>query len=254
MAKNVQQSAASAFFSPVTSLDNNIQQLSVADITLHPHNTAAAKDTAESVQELADSIRVNGLIHPLAINHIGGEYRLLSGERRYKAIVTHLHWDTVPCTVYENLTPAEEKLVLVSANLQAREYSAGDKLELYLQALDAVETLKAQGDYTGSTQQALSTLLNVSTRQIRKYSQVVENVGRANVSSVKSIKTETEHIRREKQKAEPGSAFENEEVDFLYKAYRVLSTPRAKEIPEEMHIALSEIVDQLQMLCQEYKE
>jgi ParB family chromosome partitioning protein len=42
--------------------------------------------TAESIQELADSIKEHGLINPLTVKKKGADFLLISGERRLKAL------------------------------------------------------------------------------------------------------------------------------------------------------------------------
>ena len=66
-------------------------------------NTYAADDTDETIRELADQIEVAGLLSPLGVIKEGTRYRLFSGERRYRAITTYLHWEKIPCQVFDKL-------------------------------------------------------------------------------------------------------------------------------------------------------
>ena len=45
---------------------------------------------------LPDQIEKLGLLNPLGVVEHHGRYTLFSGERRYKAITQHLHWETIP--------------------------------------------------------------------------------------------------------------------------------------------------------------
>lgn len=50
--------------------------------------------------ELAESIRVNGLLQPITLRRLAPDaYQLVAGERRYRAMVTLLHWNAVPALV-----------------------------------------------------------------------------------------------------------------------------------------------------------
>lgn len=199
MAKNITQSAAAAFISVFAEETQNQQRMVPANqIVLHTNNIAAEHDTPESIRELADSIEANGLIHPLAVNQIGNnQYRLISGERRYRAITQHLNWLDIPCTVYHNLSSAMEQLILVSANLEAREYSAADKLKLYVQAESALRDMKASGQYKGGIQRGVAALLNVSERQIGKYKAIVSEYSAEEMLAIKNI---DEAAKKAKQK------------------------------------------------------
>ena len=53
-------------------------------------------DTEDSIRDLADQIEECGLLNPLGVIEHNGRYTLFSGERRYKAITRHLHWETIP--------------------------------------------------------------------------------------------------------------------------------------------------------------
>ena len=116
-------------------------------IVRHPKNTAAKNDTDEEIAELAADIEVNGILHPILVNHITAkdEYRIVSGERRFRATTECLHWALIPCMVREDLSEEEETLALLSANLETREYSAADKLELCREAEQALIAMKERG-------------------------------------------------------------------------------------------------------------
>jgi ParB-like nuclease domain len=68
----------------------------------------------KGIEELADSIRRLGLIHPLVIDR---EYRLWSGERRFAA-VKMLNHDFVMCQWLDELDPATRRLVELEENIR----------------------------------------------------------------------------------------------------------------------------------------
>src|SRR5690348_4430879 len=39
----------------------------------------------EPLQELAQSIRVNGIVQPISVRKVGDEYQIIAGERRWRA-------------------------------------------------------------------------------------------------------------------------------------------------------------------------
>ena len=138
-------------------------------------NSYASEDTEESVKELADQIEAVGLLNPLGVVKEGGRYTLFSGERRYRAITQHLHWEKIPCRIFENVTPSRAQLMLHVAN-GAREYSPAKKLELYEEYSGLLRQMKDSGEFTGPLQDGIANLLNVSTRQVRTYRMMVEQL------------------------------------------------------------------------------
>jgi ParB/RepB/Spo0J family partition protein len=136
------------------------------------NNICAKNDTAASIQELADSIAANGLIHDLTVNKISEtEYHLISGERRFRAVTEILQWKTIPCRVYEHMSDDNAQLMLLEANLQVRHYSDGELLDFYKEAEAIIERMQVK-----APQQALAALLGKSTRQIRKYQAISETL------------------------------------------------------------------------------
>lgn len=63
----------------------SISQVDVYDIQANPYQPRSAFDQA-ALQELADSIKVQGLIQPVTVRQMGkNRYQLISGERRLRA-------------------------------------------------------------------------------------------------------------------------------------------------------------------------
>ena len=70
----------------VAAPDGNDQliEVSVGDISPNPDQPRRAFDE-EELEELADSIRQNGILQPLVVRERGGSYQIVAGERRYQA-------------------------------------------------------------------------------------------------------------------------------------------------------------------------
>ena len=86
-------------------------------------NTYAANDTDDSIRDLADQIETVGLLNPLGVIQSGNRYKLFSGERRYRAITQYLHWDKIPCRIFEGVSAGRAQLMLHIAN-GGRDYTA----------------------------------------------------------------------------------------------------------------------------------
>ncbi len=70
----------------------------------------------EKLRELADSIREQGLVQPLAVRRKGGRFEVIAGERRLRA-VKRLGWEAVPAVIMDAGDARMRELALVE-NLQ----------------------------------------------------------------------------------------------------------------------------------------
>ena len=78
---------------------SGIQMMPVASLEPHPDQPRRTFDE-EALNELADSIRVRGLIQPIVVRAHGHRYQIVAGERRWRAAQrAHLH--EVPVIVRE---------------------------------------------------------------------------------------------------------------------------------------------------------
>ncbi len=69
----------------------------------------------DSIRELAENIKINGLIQPLVIHRTGANYTLICGERRFRAM-TLVKKEKAPCYVLENKTQEELMAIQFSEN------------------------------------------------------------------------------------------------------------------------------------------
>lgn len=64
--------------------NDSVKEISVSKIEANPFQPRTSFDQ-EALQELSESIRELGIIQPLTIREINGQYQLISGERRLRA-------------------------------------------------------------------------------------------------------------------------------------------------------------------------
>ena len=142
-------------------------------IVLADKNIYNESDNDESIKELADNIEACGLLHPITVNKISTEkYQIISGERRFRAVTEYLHWKSVPCMVFEGLSSEAAQLKLCMANLAVREYTTSQKYKFYLEVKALLEKMKASGEYKGGLQKGIAEILNVTKRQVARYSSI----------------------------------------------------------------------------------
>lgn len=77
------------------------------------------RDHLDGIDELAASIRENGLIQPLVVQRIPGstQLQIVAGHRRYAAVL-RLDWARVPCVIRRDMLPDEELLAMLVENGQ----------------------------------------------------------------------------------------------------------------------------------------
>lgn len=91
--------------------------LDVAELHASPANPR--RDSFAEVDDLALSIRENGLIQPIVVQKVPGEdgFRIVAGHRRFAA-VQKLGWSKVPVIVRRDMLPDEELLAMLVENGQ----------------------------------------------------------------------------------------------------------------------------------------
>jgi len=113
-----------------------VQNLALDQI--HPSPFQPRKDfSAEALQELADSIKAQGVIQPLIVRERSGSFELIAGERRWRAAQL-LGLKEVPAIVRE----ADDRTVLELAlieNLQRENLNPLDEAQGYQQLIEQFE-------------------------------------------------------------------------------------------------------------------
>lgn len=99
------------------------------------------------IDQLADSIAANGLEQNLVVKaERDGKYRIITGHRRYQALLRltnrGVRVENVPCIIRPAETDAQEMLRMIASN-QYRELSDYEKMVQVEQALEAVKTLRS---------------------------------------------------------------------------------------------------------------
>jgi ParB family chromosome partitioning protein len=69
---------------PALTVEDNITHLRIDQIDPNPVQPRRLFQT-EALEQLAQSIRLHGIIQPLVVRHFGARYQLVAGERRWRA-------------------------------------------------------------------------------------------------------------------------------------------------------------------------
>ncbi len=88
----------------------------------------------DSLTELAESIRTQGIVQPLVVRPMGENYEIVVGERRWRA-AQQLGLETVPCVVQEISNQEALELALIE-NLQREDLTCIEAARAYEQLIE----------------------------------------------------------------------------------------------------------------------
>ena len=146
---------------------NEIKKINIEDIIPFKNHPFKVFDD-ESLNDLAQSIKENGLLNPIIVRPKDDKFEIISGHRRLKALVLN-GIDEVEAYIKE-LSDDEATIYMVDSNLQREKILPSEKAFAYKMKLDAI---KHQGKKTSRTQfgksESASTISEESARTVQKY-------------------------------------------------------------------------------------
>ncbi len=123
MKKNALGRGLDALF-PQADYAGSLRDIKVTDIDLNPAQPRQEFDQ-QALEQLADSIREVGVLQPLLVQEENGRYRIIAGERRFRA-ARLAGLKTVPC-IQKNLDEQEAMLAALVENLQREDLNPIDE-------------------------------------------------------------------------------------------------------------------------------
>ncbi len=140
-------------------MDNMVSMIAVTEIDRNPDQPRRDFDET-ALQTLADSIRAAGVLQPLLVVEENGRYRIVAGERRFRAArIAGL--DKVPCIVRE-LSPQEQMEAALIENLQREDLNPIEEAAAVKQFMDACHYTQEQAaKRLGKSRPALANLLRL---------------------------------------------------------------------------------------------
>ena len=143
---------------PVAS-SSEYQRLPIARIRPNPYQPRREFDPAE-LAELQASLKVSGLLQPIAVRPSSSGYELVSGERRLRA-ATQLGWTDIPAIVREMDDRTMLTLALVE-NLQRADLNAVEEARGYRRLSEEFGLTHAQiADAVGKDRTSVTSLLRI---------------------------------------------------------------------------------------------
>ncbi len=133
------------------------QLATIALNTIVVRDQVRTKFNDESLRELGENIKVNGLIQPLVIHREGNKFVLICGERRFRAM-TLIGMEEAPCFILENKTKEELMAIQFSEN-QARED---------LHYIDQADSIYGYQKLTGTSERKITAALGISKSEVHR--------------------------------------------------------------------------------------
>lgn len=139
--------------------DNLVSMIAVTEIDRNPDQPRRDFDEA-ALQALADSIRAAGVLQPLLVVEENGRYRIVAGERRFRAArIAGL--DTVPCIVRDFSAKEQMEAALIE-NLQREDLNPIEEAAAVKQFMEACHYTQEQAaKRLGKSRPALANLLRL---------------------------------------------------------------------------------------------
>lgn len=137
MARKVLGRGLSALLGEETINQSNESYLEI-DIDLIEPNSSQPRSrfAEEKLEELAQSIRANGIVQPIVVRKKGGHYQIVAGERRWRA-AQKAGLQKIPSVIKE---VADEKLLELALieNIQRQELNAIEEAKAYKNLIDTI--------------------------------------------------------------------------------------------------------------------
>lgn len=141
--------------------DIEIQCVDLSELNTRKNLADGQHDS--TVDDLARSIKMQGLLSPVTVvRKAGGRYGLIAGQRRLSACKL-LGWPTIPAIVRDGMTAADATAVSLVENVHRADMNPLDKAVAFKALLDRYGDLQAVSRETG-----------VGTATIRKYVQLLD--------------------------------------------------------------------------------
>lgn len=151
--------SGAAMFFGTSDQEQGVHMVPVNNIIANPLNPRKHFDE-KALEQLANSIKENGIIQPLVVRPAGEKYMLIAGERRWRAaqIANQVH---VPVVVRE-IEPAQEQEFMLIENVQREDLDPLEEAHGYKQLLEQYGYTQQQlAQRIGKTQGHISNRLRL---------------------------------------------------------------------------------------------
>lgn len=139
---------------------NELQQLPVEQVQRSPYQPRRVFQT-EALEELAASIRTQGIIQPIVVRQtVRGNYELVAGERRWRA-AQMAGLDKIPALV-RDITDESAMAIALIENIQRKNLNAMEEANALQRLLDEFQMTHQQvADAVGKSRTAITNLVRL---------------------------------------------------------------------------------------------
>ncbi|UTR12378.1 nucleoid occlusion protein [Evansella sp. LMS18] len=88
----------------------------------------------EKIEELAQTIKTHGIIQPIVVREQDGQYEIIAGERRWRAVQT-LGWENIPAII-KNFNDSQTASVALIENLQREGLTSIEEAAAYAKLIE----------------------------------------------------------------------------------------------------------------------
>lgn len=144
---------------PQTALDTSTHEIDIDLIEPNPEQPRTRFAEA-NLEELAQSIRANGVIQPIVVRKFGNRYQIVAGERRWRAS-QRAELRRIPAVVRE---VSDEKLLELALieNIQRHELNPIEEAKAYRKLIDTIGlTQEMVSDRIGRERSVISTSMRL---------------------------------------------------------------------------------------------
>ncbi|NLA11403.1 MAG: nucleoid occlusion protein [Firmicutes bacterium] len=222
---------------------DKVIQVRIAELQPNPYQPRQSI-SEEKINELRQSIRTYGLLHPIIVRPHGRIYQIVAGERRMLAC-RGLFWETIPAIVKEVTDSAMAAMALIE-NLQRENLNYLDEAEGYarlIRSFDLTQEVLAQR--LGKSQSTIANKMRLlrlpgQVKELLLKEQLTERHARA-LLKLESEKQQLEMIKEILRENLTVSDTEARIARLTGKESRKKSKPKRKGVVRDVRIFLNTI-------------
>lgn len=222
---------------------DKVIQVRIAELQPNPYQPRQSI-SEEKIDELRQSIRTYGLLHPIIVRRHGRNYQIVAGERRMMAC-RGLHWETIPAIVKEVTDSAMGAMALIE-NLQRENLNYLDEAEGYARLIRSFGlTQEVLAQRLGKSQSTIANKMRLlrlpdEVKELLVKEQLTERHARA-LLKLESEKQQIVMIREVVQENLTVSDTENRIARMTEKDNKKKSRPKRKGMVRDVRIFLNTI-------------
>ena len=194
----------------------------------------------QALNELAESIKVHGVIQPIVVTPMGKRYMIIAGERRFRA--SKLAGKTQIPALIRHYTPQQIKEISIIENLQREDLNpveAGRAIKTLMSEFNMTQEMAA--DRIGKSRSAVANILRLLTLDDAVLKLVEQN--RLSAGHARALVV----VPKQSQYKLALKACDNKmNVRDTEKLVRDFLNPKPEKQKEEMNLELKELVSNMQ--------